>query len=229
MLQGAALRILVLFIDADVLSFAELCKRAGYGTDLGGYYLRQLLREKYIQKTERGRYALTAKGKQQFLANSARSFMLRPRMAVLLIAQQSNEFIVLRRTVQPFIDVVEWPAYSVAPGAPLAEAAATVLKERLGIVGQPAYVGTFRRIDMFENEVFDDKLFAMHTFTIFQGAAIKAVAATGIPTRISSDALHLTKHPSKSLFDVLDFVTEGNDPERFTERIYHLNAADLGI
>jgi len=42
MIQGAAFRVLACFHDQDVRSFTDICERAGYPTDLGGYYLRPL-------------------------------------------------------------------------------------------------------------------------------------------------------------------------------------------
>jgi hypothetical protein len=65
MIQGAAFRVLGCFYSRDVRSFAELCQEAGYPTDLGGYYIRQLIKGGYIEKAERGQYRLLAKGKQE--------------------------------------------------------------------------------------------------------------------------------------------------------------------
>src|SRR6185312_11206028 len=94
----------------------------------------------------------------------------RPRLCVLLVAQHEGKFVVLRRAVQPFLGIAEWPAGAVHLGESREDAAARITKDRLGCVAEATWVGMFRRIDLFENGVFDDKLFAVHTVALPEDA-----------------------------------------------------------
>jgi len=227
-IQGAALRVLACFYYANTRSFAELCETAGYPTDLGGYYIRQLVNGDYIEKQERGRYAILPKGKQALAFHHGKKmFAPHPRLAVIIIAEQDGKFVVLRRTAQPFIGTAEWPAAVVNVGESLSEAAARILKARLGIVGQPELQGFFRRIDVYKDTPFDDKLFAVHSYKIDAGAKLNTVAETGENILCTEEELRAVERPAKSLLDIFEYVQSGEAP--FTERTYHLTAADLSL
>jgi hypothetical protein len=226
MLQGAAFRILYLFTDTDSLGFAELCQRADYGTDLGGYYLRQLQQGGYVVKTDRGRYSPTVKGKQYItMSYYQRQSVERPRPAIILIAEQAGQFVTIKRNVQPFIGVTEWPALSVLKGQSMSDAVARLLDRRLGITGSPKLVGFFRRIDKLGEDVFDDKLFAIHTMTIPANVHLDGVNETGEPMLVAKDALASIQRPAKSLFDILEYAQNPTEP--FVEHTYHLSVDDL--
>ena len=64
--------------------------QAGYGTDLGGYYLRTLVRDGFLKKIERGQYSITIAGKHELAVtnNGSHVFVVRPRLAVLRVAHQ---------------------------------------------------------------------------------------------------------------------------------------------
>jgi predicted transcriptional regulator len=227
MLQGADFRVLTLFAKTDTLSFTKICTLLGYGTDLGGYYLRRLLRGGYMEKTARGQYTITEKGKKLLmLSYDKRPFVLRPRMAILLVASQGDTYATLRRTVQPFIGTTEWPAWSVMLGQSVASAAAASLKARLGLIGQPKLVGFFRRTDIFGDEIFDDKIFAVHHFTIPAGATIQNTTQTGVIEMRDKDQLESVEKPAKSLFDILHFV-QSSSSSTFEEHRYELKKDDL--
>src|SRR4051812_48901530 len=110
MFNSATYRMLSIFSSDDTLGFVEICKRAGYETDLGGYYLRQLTSGGFVQKIDRGKYSITTKGKRQIaLSYHTYDQTFRPRFSIILIARQRGKFVVIHRKMQPFIDVIEWP------------------------------------------------------------------------------------------------------------------------
>jgi DNA-binding PadR family transcriptional regulator len=79
MLQASSFRKLNCYISENTLGFAEICRQAGYPTDLGGYYLRRLVKDGYIEKTGRGQYTISAGGKQQLSLRYGKApFYLRP-------------------------------------------------------------------------------------------------------------------------------------------------------
>ena len=132
MIQGAAFRVLAGFYDSDSRNFADLCNRAGYPTDLGGYYIRHLLSGGYIEKAGRGQYRILPKGKQQLaLIYGKQSLASRLRVSVAIVARQEGRLAVMRRKVQPFIGAVEWPAGAVNAGEEIQVAARRILQTRI--------------------------------------------------------------------------------------------------
>jgi predicted transcriptional regulator/ADP-ribose pyrophosphatase YjhB (NUDIX family) len=228
MVQGAAYRILYLFVDTDTLGFAEICKKANYGTDLGGYYLRTLIQDGLLRKIDRGQYNITPAGKHELaITNNGRHvFVLRPRMAVLLVARKGDQYVILERTVQPYIGTHEWPVCSTLHGEPMVSAAERTLKLRLGLEGRPQFVGFYRRIDVIGEDTFDDKLFAIHTFEVPEDAHIIEQGVTGRLTLVSGTDLETIPRPAKSLLDIFAYVQGQNRPP-YVEKIYMLSDTDL--
>jgi len=228
MIQGAAFRILHLFVDVDTLGFAEICKKAGYGTDLGGYYLRSLVQDGFLRKVDRGQYSITPTGRHELTVtnNGRHTFVVRPRLTVLLVANIGNEYATLERTVQPYIGAREWPACSVLHGEPMDEAAERTLKLRLGLDGQPRFIGFYRRIDIIGEDFFDDKLFAVHTFEIPKDAIITERVETGKVLLTDATDLMTVHRPAKSLLDIFAYAhNEQRTP--YTEHTYELSEADF--
>jgi len=227
MVQGAAFRILACFYDVEVGGFAELCAKAGYPTDLGGYYIRQLIAGGYLEKIDRGQYQVLPKGKQEIARRYGRKLTeLQPRLAVLLVARQNESYVVMRRKKQPFIDTAEWPAGMVGGGETVDEAAQRIAKIRLGVAVQPSLKGLFRRIDRYDGSLFDDKIFAVFTCDIAAGTSVKDVSDTGENKLYTAATLQTVEKPSRALLDIWRF-SEGGEP--YAEYGYDLAVADLGI
>lgn len=226
MVPYASYRLLGCFLGQDQRHFAELCKQAGYPTDLGGYYLRQLVQGGYLTKGRRGEYSVTAKGKQELaLAYGARMRTRWPRPNILLVTEQAGRFVVLHRTVQPYIGRAEWPAGAVQMGEPLAVAARRLLQERLGVAGEPRLKGFFRRIDLYEQTVFDDKLFAVHTIAMPTSTPIAVSAGTGSTALYTPQELRQLPGQSRSLLDIFAFVRAPGT--QYEEHQYELGPDDL--
>ena len=228
MIQAAAYRILYCFLSNETQSFTELCIAAGYATDLGGYYIRQLVSGGYVEKVERGQYILTAKGKQQIANAGGKSALaLRPRLTVLLVPRQGNKYLALERGRQPFIGTTEWPAGTVRFGETLPTAAKRILRERLNVDGTVEFKGIFRRTDFYlkTDSVFDDKLFAVHTAAIAPDQAAVPREPDRLQVHTAAELATLPR-PARSLLDVWKFSQE---PVPYLEHAYVLDAADLGL
>jgi hypothetical protein len=229
MIQGAAFRVLACFYYRDEMSFVELCETAGYPTDLGGYYIRQLTQAGYIERAERGKYLVLPKGKQQLAFKYGKSmFAPKPRFAVLVIAQQKNQLVLIRRKAQPFIGSAEWLAGEVLMGESILSAANRVTETRLGCSGQPRFIGFFRRTDIYKDTVFDDKLFAVHSALIPDKADIHKTNVIGEITICSETELSKVSKPSKSLIDIFNYSRSTNGSQ-IEEHTYPITAADLSV
>lgn len=228
MIQSGAFRILSCFNQTEAMGFADLCKQAGYPTDLGGYYIRQLVRSGYLEKLERGQYRILAAGKYEIATRNDKRIRARnPRVMVLVVARQGNNLLVMRRKVQPFPGVAEWPAGSVSGGEEFPHAASRVLKIRTGLEAEVRMVGFFRRIDMYEANLFDDKLFAVFTCSLPEGELTFPDADVGSIELVARSDIDNLDKPSRALFDILHY-TEAGQPE-YEERVYHLGASDLSL
>jgi hypothetical protein len=225
MLQAAAYRLLACFETTNERSFVDLCTAAGYPTDLGGYYLRQLVRSDYLDRGERGVYVLTPKGRAQMaVAQDKHQFVNRPRLITLVVAKYADKFVVLRRGRQPFIGVAEWPARAVKLGEPLHVAAAHLATDRLTVMADPRLVGFFRRIDLYDGELFDDKLFAVHTLDLESKPERLNVSTGELELHYVGAMPQITK-PARSLLDILNYVNQPSAP--YVEQVYHLTAVDF--
>lgn len=228
MLQSGALRVLECFYDKGILGFAELCKQAEYPTDLGGYYIRQLVNGGYLEKFERGQYVLLPKGKQELALKSYRRTLTpRPRLGVALVVKQQQTFIVMHRKVQPFVNTAEWPAGMARGGEKIASAAQRLMQERLGQDVKPTLAGFFRRIDMHKDMVFDDKIFAVHTCELPNLAVIDKETLKGRYAGYTSQEIKKLTRPSRSLLDIFSYVEAGSG--FYEEHIYVLTSDDLDL
>jgi hypothetical protein len=226
MIEGPLFRMLRCFLDKDTFHFAEICTAMDYPTDLGGYYIRRLVQGGYIEKSGRGAYTITPKGKkQQILSHGASPLIERPRLNALIIARQEDSYVVLRRRRQPFIGIAEWPAGAINHGESLANAAQRLLLDRLRIVGKPTFVGFFRRIDRYNDFVFDDKLFAVHAVDLPPRVTIEVTSITGKSMRCTPQEIAKLERKSRSLIDIFAYVQAGKPGIK--ECVYQLELADL--
>ncbi len=220
MVQKAGLRILRSYDNQNIRSFAELCKEAGYPTDLGGYYLRQLLQGEYLSKGERGEYILTAKGRkyltQKHIGNST------PRIHVLIVPAIDSDVVVLDRLRQPFLNRKEWPATAINAGESKKDAANRLLSERLAKADSITFKGVFRRLDYYEDELFDDKVFFVHSAKLTEPP--QSEITKGRNLRISTAELSKATNKSRSLLDIFNFL---NSNEIYEEHTYELTYKDF--
>jgi 8-oxo-dGTP pyrophosphatase MutT (NUDIX family) len=227
-LQGAAFRVLACFYEADMRSFSELCQMAGYPTDLGGYYIRQLISAGHIQKEERGQYRILPKGKRELAVHYGKNLHASwPRVVALLVVQVGEQYAVLRRRVQPFPGAAEWPASAVEHGETAPEAAARVAKKRLATDVVPLPAGFFRRIDKYGDTIFDDKLFLVHTLLLPSGTPLPEKTELGEYELYSRDELSHVEHASRALLDIAAYVESGT--LTLQEKVYPLTPDDVSL
>jgi hypothetical protein len=229
MIQPAAYRVLHCFLYNDTQFFVQLCKSANYPTDLGGYYIRQLMEGGYVTKTDRGQYTITARGKQQIVvAKDKQPFTMRPRLMVLLVPVQDGKYLTLERNRQPFLKTAEWPAGAVNLGEKLPDAAKRILKSRLHVEGTPTLRGFFRRTDFYldKDTVFDDKLFAVHSIELEPTQHAAPEDPDKLVVCTDDDLIGLPRR-AKSLVDIYTFIQ--NDIATYEERSYILQQNDLAL
>lgn len=228
MALNKSLQLLSCFYYKNVCSFIELCNTGGYSSDLGGYYIRQLIHDGYIEKVDRGQYQILSKGKRFLVANqSSLTAQPRTRMSVALVVKQGDKFVVTERTAQPFIGRIEWPTGSVKSGESLTDAANRIALGRLGSPVSLEFYGFFRRIDMYEQDVFDDKLFAVHIGTLPEIFDVTDHNKAGINRLYTATELRESLSPSRSLVDIFEYTL--SDSGEYIEHRYNLQSADLSI
>lgn len=227
-LDNNLIRILTSFDKQNAYGFTELAEKLRYGTDLTGYYLRKLEHQGYIARTGRGMYQITPLGKST-LAQSHQFSDLneRPRITVILVAQHKDKYLMVKRTKQPFMNVIEFPVLPIARGGELMDGVQRALKDRVGVNLSVILRGFFRRIDIYNETTFDDKFFAvcMAKLTAGHGAKLYKKNSQGELNLKSKDTL-AQENISKSLFDIVDFV---QSTDNFAEKIYQLSDPDLYV
>jgi hypothetical protein len=223
MINGATLKVLRCFLEADTLSFSQICQQTGYATDLGGYYIRQLIAAKCITKTGRGQYQITPLGRQHIILMTPKkpyTAITAPRLCVMAIPKVGDSYVVMRRKRQPYINYAEWPAARVMPGEDLVEATHAMVTERLDVSGELTFVGFFRRIDLNDDDtVFDDKLFAVHLCRLAPDAAIQPDSEFGHNFQVAEEELPSLPQTHDVMRNILDFA---KSPDQYREMRYTL-------
>lgn len=225
-LDNNLIRILTSFSEQNTYGFTELAQRLHYDTDLTGYYLRKLERKGLVVKVDRGVYRITPFGKSVLAqAHQFSDISERPRVTALLVAQYKDQYLMVKRTKQPFMNVIEFPVLPIGRGEQLVNGISRALKDRLGIVLSANPKGFFRRIDIYDETVFDDKFFAVFTAELTVNHVPKLFNKNdqGEISLKSKDTLTQEKI-SKGLLDLIEFTQSTNN---FVEKTYNLSKPDL--
>lgn len=128
------------------------------------YHLRQLFKEDFVKKTDSG-YRLTTKGLQ--LADNLSLKNLRPRIQpkiVTLSAIQNDrgEWLLYRRSRQPFFGLVGFPYGKIHLGEKIQIAAERELKEKTGLMAELRHAGDVY-LTVFQQEELLTQMFC-HVF-----------------------------------------------------------------
>ena len=225
--DSSLMRVLRCFSNTDVLGFTELAELLQFETDLTGYYLRRLQSRELIEKVDRGQYRITPLGKSLLAhARQLSGLTIAPRVSIMLVSTVQDTYIITKRTAQPFIGKVEWPTGPLLAGESLEAAARRVANERLGLDMQPELHGFFRRIDMLQGTVFDDKLFAIHTAALAKSQAADIVSKNpvGEIMQYKDSELKALPNQAKSFMDISAFL---KTDAAYAETIYNLTPTDL--
>jgi len=131
------LNILRSMLNAPVVRYSQL-KPANIEANLFMYHLKQLIRENLVHKVENG-YALTRRGKQFADRASLETMHIRvqPKVVVILAVQRQgdDQWLLLKRKHQPFLDYKGFPSGKVHYGEDLERAARRELAEKCGLSG----------------------------------------------------------------------------------------------
>lgn len=207
MLTGVTHKLLLSFNTSDTWSLAELCRQTGYTPDLGTYYVKQLVKEGYLERVSRGIYKITLKGAISLNRTKVNQLhVLRPRIISVLVAQQDERYIIVRRKIQPFIGKAEWPAGAYELGESREVAARRMCERHTGYSGNPQFSGFFRQIETLNDEIIDDKILVIHTIQIPASHKLKTESDTGTIELYSKDELQRVVRSSQSLLDVYVFT-----------------------
>lgn len=219
-------RVLRCFELQDTIRFVELATKLGFGGDLTGYYLRKLEQKGLVEKTVRGTYCITPYGKS-FLAHQGNlKGVYRPRVSVMLLVKRADQVVIKTRQTQPFIGRNEWPTTPLYGGELVQEAAKRLASEICPdtVDFQPETPKFFRRIDMIEKDVFDDKVFAVFSVVLPGNISIKHNGQNGVYKLVSELELINLPHQAASLHDIYSFM---KTREQCTEKTYQLSLEDL--
>ncbi|MFA6250126.1 MAG: NUDIX domain-containing protein [Candidatus Shapirobacteria bacterium] len=153
----------LLFVEE--VGFAKLNKKK-LGSDQFSFHLRQLTDWKLIEKTENGKYRLTAKGKEfanQF-DTQAMEIERQPKIAVLVVGTKRKKgqvkYLVQQRLKQPYYGYWGFISGKVRWGEKILETGGRELEEEAGLRGDLELVGMEHKTDLGTGgEILEDKYF----------------------------------------------------------------------
>lgn len=203
MLNSVTHNILLCFNNKDVWKLADLCRHIEYNPDHATYYIKLLMKDGYLEQIARGQYRITLKGSVQLNKTKVTKLHVwRPRPVVIIVAKKGDDYILLRRKIQPFINRVEWPAGAIELGEPMTVAAERMTTRHLGRKYKTTFVGFFRQIETSNSEIVDDKLLAIHAAQIPKNDLLKTESDTGFIELHNIKNIPLIQGASSSLVDI---------------------------
>ncbi len=159
----AILRVLLFAPDAR---FARLQKASGLSSDHFTFYLKQLVEDGLVAKSNHGSYALTTRGKE--FANrfdtDARTLERQPKTAVcLLVRNRDSKQLVQQRLKQPYYGYWGRPTGKIRWGETILAAAARELHEETGLTADLRFESIYHKLDYNRatGELLEDKIFFM--------------------------------------------------------------------
>lgn len=160
--QAQILKVLLFKPEAR---FAEL-NVTKLTTDHFTFHLKQLVENGIVEKTKKGTYRLTAKGKEfanRFDTEKA-ALERQAKLAVLIVAIKVSEkiikYLTQQRLKQPFYGYRGFVTGKIRWGETVLETAVRELKEEANLTGKLEFVGIEHKMDYSENsEILEDKYF----------------------------------------------------------------------
>jgi len=163
LLHPAHVAILQVLLFTPAARFAELQKASGLSSDHFNFYLKQLVDEGFVAKTD-GTYSLSGKGKE--FANrfdtEERKVERQPKVAVcLIIHDDQGRTLVQERLKQPYYGYHGRPTGKIRWGETIMEAAARELMEETGLTATLEFNGTYHKMDFNKQtgDMLEDKIF----------------------------------------------------------------------
>lgn len=157
--------------------FAELQKPTGLTSDHFTFHINRLMELGMVERVERGRYRLTAQGKEYAnrLDTDNNTVERQPKTAVMLsIERQHNgrqEFLFQERLKQPYYGFWGRPTGKIRWGETILEGAARELFEEAGLTAQHEIKGMYHEhvYQKESGELLEDKIFFVIHCTNPQG------------------------------------------------------------
>jgi len=216
-IQNHVLRQLILFSDRR---YADL-KPANVEGNLFMYHLRQLIKEKLVQKRPDGRYELTGPGQIYADRLSLETFKprLQPRIVTLIACQdRQGRWLLYRRKRQPLIGQVGFPYGKLHQGEAVQKAAERELKEKTGLTGTLQHRG-----DGYITIVEQGNVVSQVMFHLFYGKNLqgKLKVNTNIGQAFWGDPAEVEKSELiRSVPDILTLLAKHSRSRFFAELSY---------
>lgn len=161
--QTAILRELLFHPHAG---FAELQKPTGLTSDHFNFHIARLVELGMVEKTARGQYKLTAKGKEYAnkLDTDSNTIERQPKVAVCLVIHDvEGRTLMQQRLKQPYFGYWGRPTGKVRWGETILQAAARELKEETNLEADLTFRGTQHKMDYNQKtgDLLEDKIFFM--------------------------------------------------------------------
>lgn len=159
--QTAILRELLFHPHAG---FAELQKPTGLSSDHFNFHIARLVELGLVEKTTRGQYRLTIKGKEYSnkLDTDSNTIERQPKVAVCLVIHDAEgRTLMQQRLKQPYFGYWGRPTGKIRWGETILDAAARELKEETNLEADFTFRGTQHKMDYNQQtgELLEDKIF----------------------------------------------------------------------
>ncbi len=149
-------------------SFSALKKISGLTSDHFNFHVSRLLKLEYIEKLARGKYRLTAKGKEYAnrLDTDNNTLEKQPKVAVLLAIERKNkhgetEFLLQERKKNPYFGYSGFPGGKIRWGETVFTAAARELVEETRLLAKTKLAGVYHELTYSKktSKLLEDKMF----------------------------------------------------------------------
>lgn len=186
-------------------------------TDHFTFHLKQLIETGIIEKTQKGTYRLTAKGKEFANRFDTEKVALekgaKPSVLVVAVKKEQNatKYITQQRLKHPFYGYRGFISGKLRWGEKVSEAAARELMEETGLAGKLEFVGIEHKMDYNHQtgEILEDKFFYIVKATETAGKLIESFEG-GKNSWLSEKEIFADKKLFEDVPKILKGVKSGN-------------------
>jgi ADP-ribose pyrophosphatase YjhB (NUDIX family) len=143
-------------------SYADLQKVTGLESDHFKFHIARLVELGYVERLARGRYSLSAKGKEYAnkLDTDERTIERQPKSAVILVVQQADHYLMQERLKHPYFGYYGFPGGKIRWGETIMQAAERELLEETGLAATLTYRGVYHEhVRSDDGDIIEDKIF----------------------------------------------------------------------
>lgn len=162
--------ILKKLLFSEVLRYADLKPYEMEGSQFT-FHLDSLIAEDWVRKVSKGRYALTASGKEYANRMYTKTAQIRPQAKVTTVmccintTAEPREYLLYTRKKNPFYGCQGFPTEKVWYGEDIAVAVSRGLQEETGLIGKPELIAVRHyKVYSKERELLEDKLMFIFKF-----------------------------------------------------------------